>query len=112
VTARTDGAPAAVDDGRALNRTEERPMFVHTLELADKQQLGRAFEAVLAAGDVSDCAIELDALRIRFTAPEDLAAAVIRALARDGSLRAAAREWVETGTVVASAVGARRGKER
>lgn len=87
-------------------------MLVHTLELADKTQLGRAFEAVLAAGGVSDCAIELDALRIRFTAPEELAAAVIRSLVRDGGLRAAAREWVDTGMVAVSAVAAGRSKER
>ncbi len=82
-------------------------MLVHTLELADKRQLGRAFEALLDAAGVSDCAIELDALRIRFSAPEDRAAAVIRELLRHGGLRAAAREWVETGMVAASAVSVR-----
>jgi hypothetical protein len=82
-------------------------MLVHTLELADKRQLGRAFEAVLGAEGVSDCAIELDALRIRFAADERDAAAVIRELARDGGLRTAAREWIETGMIAASAVGAR-----
>ncbi len=82
-------------------------MLVHTLELADKQQLGRAFEAVLGAEGVSDCAIELDALRIRFAADERDAAVLIRALAKDGGLRAAAREWIDTGMVAASAVGAR-----
>jgi hypothetical protein len=86
-------------------------MLVHTLELADKRQLGRAFEALLAAPGVSDCAIELDALRIRFAADEREAAAVIRALAGTGGLRTAAREWVDTGTIVASAIG-RVAKER
>jgi predicted dinucleotide-binding enzyme len=80
-------------------------MLVHTLELADKRQLGRAFEALLGADGVSDCAIELDALRIRFAADERDAAAVIRELVRDGGLRAAAREWVDTGMVAASAIG-------
>lgn len=82
-------------------------MLVHTLELADKRQLGRAFEAVLGAAGVSDCAIELDALRIRFAADESDAAAVIRELARHGGLRAAAREWIDTGMVAASALSAR-----
>ncbi|HEY8119726.1 MAG TPA: hypothetical protein VII78_00275 [Myxococcota bacterium] len=86
-------------------------MLVHTLELADKRQLGRAMEALLGAAGVSDCAIELDELRIRFTAPEDGAAAVIRELVRDGGLRAAAREWIDTGMVVASALTVR-AKER
>jgi predicted dinucleotide-binding enzyme len=80
-------------------------MLVHTLELADKRQLGRAFEALLGADGVSDCAIELDALRIRFAADERDAAAVIRELVRDGGLRAAAREWIDTGLIAASAIG-------
>ncbi len=79
-------------------------MLVHTLELADKRQLGRAFEALLGDSGVADCAIELDALRIRFSASEERAAAVIRELLRNGGLRAAAREWVDTGLVAASAV--------
>jgi hypothetical protein len=79
-------------------------MLVHTLELADKRQLGRAFEAVLGAVGVSDCSIELDALRIRFAADERDAAAVIRLLVHDGGLRTAAREWIDTGMVAASAV--------
>jgi hypothetical protein len=82
-------------------------MLVHTLELADKRQLGRAFEALLGAAGVSDCAIELDALRIRFAAEECDAAAVIRELVRDGGLRTAAREWIDTGMVAASAITAR-----
>ena len=82
-------------------------MLVHTLELADKRQFARAFEALLDSEGVSDCAIELDALRIRFAADEADAARVIRDLAREGGLRTAAREWVDTGMVVASAVGAR-----
>lgn len=80
-------------------------MLVHTLELADKRQLGRAFEALLGADGVSDCAIELDELRIRFSASEDRAAAVIRELVRDGGLRTAAREWIDTGMVAASVIG-------
>jgi|GEM_PF-2998065 len=52
-------------------------MLVHTLELADKRQLGRAFEALIASENVRDCAIELDALRIRFAAEERDAAAVM-----------------------------------
>jgi hypothetical protein len=79
-------------------------MIVHTLELADKRQLGRAFEAVLEDAAASDCAIELDALRIRFTADEERAAKIIRELVEGGGLRAAAREWVDTGMVAASAV--------
>ena len=86
-------------------------MLVHTLELADKRQFARAFEALLVADGVSDCAIELDALRIRFAAAESDAARLIRELARDGGLRAAAREWVDTGLVSAAAVAVR-GKER
>jgi len=74
-------------------------MLVHTLVLADKRQLARAFEALLGAEGVSDCAIELDALRIRFAADEAEAARVIRSLAVDGGLRAAAREWIDTGLV-------------
>ena len=86
-------------------------MLVHTLELADKRQLGRAFETLLASENVRDCAIELDALRIRFAADEGDAAEVIRALAQDGGLRTAAREWIDTGMVAANAVGLR-AKER
>ncbi len=82
-------------------------MLVHTLELADKQQFARAFEALLGADGVSDCAIELDALRIRFAADEAQAARVIRELARDGGLRAAAREWIDTGIVSAAAFSIR-----
>jgi hypothetical protein len=82
-------------------------MLVHTLELADKQQFARAFEALLGADGISDCSIELDVLRIRFAANEAEAARVIRTLAGDGGLRTAAREWVDTGMVVASAVGGR-----
>ena len=82
-------------------------MLVHTLELSDKRQLGRAFEALLDTAGVSACAIELDELRIRFRAPEDRAAAIIRELVRDGGLRAAAREWVDTDMVAASAIGVR-----
>jgi hypothetical protein len=82
-------------------------MLVHTLELADKRQFARAFETLLGAEGVSDCAIELDALRIRFAADERSAAAVIRELAQDGGLRTAAREWIDTGMVAASAVGVR-----
>jgi hypothetical protein len=78
-------------------------MLVHTLELADKRQLGRAFEALLASDAVRDCAIELDELRIRFAAEERDAAAVIRELATNGGLRSAVREWVDTGLVRASA---------
>jgi hypothetical protein len=80
-------------------------MLVHTLELADKRQLGRAFEALIASENVRDCAIELDALRIRFAAEERDAAAVIRELAQNGGLRSAAREWIDTGMVRASALG-------
>jgi len=86
-------------------------MLVHTLELADKQQFARAFEALLGADGISDCAIELDALRIRFAADEAEAARVIRLLASDGGLRTAAREWIDTGMVSASAVSLR-AKER
>jgi hypothetical protein len=86
-------------------------MLVHTLELADKQQFARAFEALLGVDGISDCAIELDALRIRFAADEAQAARVIRALASDGGLRTAAREWVDTGMVAASAISLR-AKER
>jgi hypothetical protein len=82
-------------------------MLVHTLELADKRQLARAFEALLDAQGVSDCAIELDALRIRFAADEAQAAVVIRALASDGALRAAAREWVDTGLVASGPLSLR-----
>lgn len=82
-------------------------MLVHTLDLADKRQLGRAFEAVLGAKGVSDCSIELDALRIRFAADERDAAALIRTLAQDGGLRAAAREWIDTGLISGSALGLR-----
>jgi len=80
-------------------------MIVHTLELADKRQLGRAFEAVLQDAAASDCAIELDSLRIRFTAnDEERAARIIRELVQGGGLRAAAREWVDTGMVAANAI--------
>lgn len=78
-------------------------MLVHTLELADKRQFARAFEALLGAEGVSDCAVELDALRIRFSAEEADAARLIRELARDGGLRTAAREWIDTGLVSARA---------
>jgi hypothetical protein len=81
-------------------------MLVHTLELADKQQFARAFEALMGAEGVSDCAIELDALRIRFAAEEADAARLIRALAEGGGLRAAAREWIDTGLVSARAIAA------
>jgi hypothetical protein len=86
-------------------------MLVHTLELADKRQLARAFETLLGSERVSDCAIELDVLRIRFAADEGDAAEVIRELAQSGGLRTAAREWIDTGMVAASAVGVR-AKER
>ena len=81
-------------------------MLVHTLELADKWQFARAFEALLSTDGISDCAIELDELRIRFAADEAQAARVIRTLAGDGGLRAAAREWIDTALVTASAVSA------
>jgi hypothetical protein len=74
-------------------------MLVHTLELSDPTQLGRAFEALLGADGLSDCAVEIDALRIRFVAPEERAAGVIRELAKRGGLRSAVREWVDTGLV-------------
>jgi hypothetical protein len=81
-------------------------MLVHTLELADKRQFARAFEALLGAEGVSDCAIELDELRIRFAADEAHAARLIRELARDGGLRTAAREWIDTDLVSARAIAA------
>lgn len=74
-------------------------MLVHTLELADRKQLGRAIEAVLDTEGLSDCSVEIDVLRIRFVAPEERAARVIRLLARHGGLRTAVREWVDTGLV-------------
>lgn len=80
-------------------------MLVHTLVLADKRQFSRAFEVLLGVEGVSDCAIEIDALRIRFAADEEPAARVIRALASDGGLRTAAREWIDTGLVSSRAIG-------
>ncbi len=74
-------------------------MMVHTLELADHAQLGRAFEALLVTEGLSGCAVELDELRIRFVAPDERAATLIEHIAQHGGLRAAAREWVETGSV-------------
>jgi hypothetical protein len=102
VISSTDSAPEYADDGAALDPSEEPRMLVHTLELADKRQFARAFEALFGAEGVSDCAIELDELRIRFAADETQAARVIRALACDGGLRSAAREWIDTGLVRAS----------
>ena len=79
-------------------------MMVHTLELADVAQLGAAFESVLGAEGLSECAIEIDALRIRFVAADERAASVIREIARTGVLRTAAREWVDTALVVGAGI--------
>ncbi len=79
-------------------------MMVHTLELADVAQLGAAFGTVLGAEGLLECAIELDALRIRFVASEERAASVIREIARTGTLRTAAREWVDTAVVVGGGI--------
>ena len=79
-------------------------MMVHTLELADVAQLGPAFETVLGAEGLSECAIEIDSLRIRFVAPDERAASVIREIALTGVLRTAAREWVDTAMVVGAGI--------
>jgi hypothetical protein len=100
VTERTDYPARGRDAGGSIRiRSKETSMLVHTLELADRRQLGRAIEELLGSDDLSDCAVEIDVLRIRFAASEERAAHVIRHLAQDGGLRAAIREWVDTGLV-------------
>lgn len=79
-------------------------MLVHTLELADRRQLGRAMEELFGADDLADCAVEIDVLRIRFTASEERAAHVIQHLAQDGGLRASIREWVDTDLVTGGGI--------
>ena len=86
-------------------------MLVHTLELADHVQLGRAFEKLLDQEGIQDCAIELDALRIRFIASEERAAHLIERIAQQGGLRTAAREWIDLESL-ATGARARHAKRR
>jgi hypothetical protein len=61
-------------------------MQLHTLKLADRDRLSRAFGTLLSSGSVEDCLVESASLRIRFVARPDRAAELIERIERDGGL--------------------------